>query len=123
MSRRHPIAIEELGAALVEPLTRALKQALLDVFTEDDKPGKASRPIARGEVVSEDRAARALPIRRSDAVAWLREEGLVTVMRGRRVVVWDRVLGRLETEPPERASRRRRSQGPPPLAKPGRIFG
>lgn len=123
MSRRRPIAFEELGAALVEPLTRALKQALLDVFTEEDKPGKANRPIARGEVVSEDRAARALPIRRSDAVAWLREEGLVTVMRGRRVVVWDRVLGRLETEPPERAPRRRPSPGPPPLAKPGRIFG
>ncbi len=121
VSRGHPIALQELADALVEPLTRALTQALLDVFVDGDKPGKAHRPITRGEIVSEDRAARALPIRRAEAVAWLREEGLV--MRGRRVVAWDRVLNRLESESLEPGPRPRLSHKVTPLAKPGRIFG
>ena len=85
----------------------------------------ADRPkptIPAGSVVSEDRAARALPWRRGDAVAWLREQGLSVPAAGRRVVVWDAVLERLRF-PPQRAQRKARSEAPKPLAKPGRIFG
>lgn len=79
----------------------------------------ARRTIPSGSVVSEDRAARALPWRRGGAVDWLREQGLSVVVAGRRVVVWDAVLERLRPAPPSV----RRSGGPKPLAKPGRIFG
>lgn len=51
-------------------------------------------PVAR-EVVSEGRAARALPWPHEEAVTWLRREGLSAPVDGRRVVVWDRVLARL----------------------------
>lgn len=76
------------------------------------------------EVVSEDRAARALPWRRSDAVSWLRREGLSRAVDGRRVVVWRSVLASLEKRPhlpaaPRSAKRREEKL----LASPGRLLG
>ena len=87
--------------------------------------GRRKEIVQPGEVVSEDRAARALPIRRADAVGWLRREGLSVPLEGRRVVVWDRVLERLGSSPapsPRRPSRTRRDE-PLLLAVPGRMFG
>jgi len=79
-----------------------------------------AEPLRDGDIVSEDRAARALPWRRRDAVAWLRREGLSVVADARRVVVWGAVLERLR--PRVRRVRQRASGGVVPLAEPGRIL-
>jgi hypothetical protein len=89
-----------------------------------------TRPPPPGSIVSEDRAARALPWRRKDVVAWLRREGLSKLVDGHRVVVWEDVAARLAegtTQPaPQRRSRSAMATSsvtdPPPLAKPGRML-
>jgi hypothetical protein len=91
-------------------------------------PKPKDPPPQPGEIVSEDRAARVLPWRRRDAVAWLRREGLSVEADGRRVVVWEAVLARLaggaSTPTPSRRPRRRAPSGDLPLlAPPGRMFG
>ena len=87
-----------------------------------------ARPLVPGQVVSEDRAARALPWRRADVVSWLRREGLSVPIDGRRVVIWSHVLDRLRSGVPPRASlsgsRFKRSRDAPALlGKPGRVLG
>ena len=122
MAPRTPITSR---AEEFEHLVAALKEALQDVFVNPGGNEDAGRPIQPGEVVSEDRAARALPIRRADAVKWLRSEGLVRTLAGRRVVVWNAVLARLQQQQAS-GDRRERTQSRSafqPLAKPGRIFG
>jgi len=85
-------------------------------------------PPQPGEILSEDRAARALPWRRSDAVAWLREQGLSRVVDRRRIVVWDDVIRRLRapemeiSEPTGWTRRGPAAGGPPHLAEPGRCM-
>jgi len=104
-----------LVAVLIDPSLAALE-------------GRALRQDVRlpraGEIVSEDRAARSLPFRRSDAVAWLRREGLSSTVEGRRVVVWDRVLARLGAKEAVRDGARRASTSKEPelLAEPGRVL-
>ena len=71
-----------------------------DVLAALRGPNQSPRTIPAGSVVSEDRAARALPWRRGDAVAWLREQRLSVLAAGRRVVAWDAVLERLRPPPP-----------------------
>jgi hypothetical protein len=85
-------------------------------------------PLRPGEVVSEDRAARELPFRRSDAVHWLRAEGLSVPADGRRVVSWSAVLERLNThrDAPARSREGRPTAavpGPKLLDVPGRTLG
>jgi len=54
-----------------------------------------------------------LPMRDSDARAWLRREGLVGDLDGREVVVWSDVLDRLRVAPPkERPERPRKARKP-----------
>jgi len=77
-------------------------------------------PLRAEDIVSEDRAARALPWRRRDAVAWLRREGLSVMADGRRVVVWAAVLERLR--PDSRALTPAPARAPRPLARPGRTL-
>ena len=80
--------------------------------------------VPAGAVISEDRAARALPWRRQSAVRWLREEQLSVPVDGRRVVAWDAVVDRLRPpSPPSGPRRSRRGPAVKPLAKPGRILG
>lgn len=57
---------------------------------------------ATTDLMSEDAAARSLPIRRQDAVRWLRREGLSVEIEGRRVVAWPEVMRRFRT--PEAAA-------------------
>jgi hypothetical protein len=86
---------------------------------------RRTAPIHAEQVVSEDRAARALPWRRRDAVSWLRANRLSVVADGRRVVVWGRVLDRLgevAAPTPVAASRAGRSRRTRLLATPGRIL-
>ncbi len=56
--------------------------------------------VALGEaaVVSVRTACEWLPLARDDARRWLREQGLVSVIAGREVVVWRAVLARLEQQ-------------------------
>jgi len=94
-----------------------------DVLSALRVKGKPRRVIPPGSIVSEDRAARALPWRRASAVAWLRDEGLSVVADGRRVVVWDAVADRLRAT--RRAAvelRQRLGPMPPLLGTPGRIL-
>jgi len=92
---------------------------VLAAIRGDEKPLKP--PIPRGAIVSEDRAARALPWRRRDAVAWLRRRGLSVIVDARRVVAWDEVLVRLRPRPQAQPASGR-SGSPPHVAKPGRIL-
>lgn len=113
-------AERELGI-LVERLRSLVDQ-------EEAVLARRKEVIRPGEVVSEDRAARALPLRRADAVTWLRQEGLSQPLAGRRVVVWDAVLTRLVgPQPPVQQPQRQRSRNTdtetPLLASPGRMFG
>jgi len=96
-----------------------------DVLAAVRGPGQTKRTIPVGAVVSEDRAARALPWRRGDAVTWLREQRLSNPASGRRVVVWDAVLERLRPPPPPapRVPSGRNARAPKLLAKPGRFEG
>jgi hypothetical protein len=86
------------------------------------RPKQAVEPIRPGEIVSEDRAARALSWRRRDAVAWLRREGLSVVVDGRQVVVWDDVLDAVRRAGRRRPPRKRAVPTITPLATPGRIL-
>jgi hypothetical protein len=106
---------------------RVGREALL-VRRIDVAPLIATRPLLKeratppraGDIVSEDRAARALPWRRRDAVAWLRREGLSTLVDGRSIVLWDAVLDRIRPRQPSRRTRAPKS--PPLLARPGRML-
>ena len=70
------------------------------------------RPEAMGpDLVSEDMAARSIPIRRKDAVNWLRAQGLSVEVAGRRVVVWDAVLARLRPAAPAPTRTPRKARG------------
>ena len=130
---REQIAFERSCAA--DPEIVALERELRQVRSEGRVPHRrpappevrtAVKPPLPGEIVSEDRAARALPWRRADAVAWLRVEELSVPLGRRRVVAWDRVLKRLgagSSPRKEPARRRKRAEGgSAPLAKPGRMF-
>jgi len=108
---------------LLDQIVTAIKRGLLEAFVSDDGAQREKKPIRRGEVVSEDRAARALPVRRADAVLWLRDEGLVSVLAGRRVVVWDGVLDRLQPQLPTPRKGALGGSQLRPLATPGRILG
>jgi hypothetical protein len=108
---------------------RLLLEELRELVEQERAESKRRKEVIQpGEIVSEDRAARALPLRRADAVTWLRQEGLSQPLAGRRVVVWDAVLARLVgPHSPVPEPRRQRSRNtdtePPLLASPGRIFG
>lgn len=86
------------------------------------RPRQPVEPIRPGEVVSEDRATRALSWRRRDAVAWLRREGLSVDVDGRQVVVWDAVLEAIRGRGARAQPPRRPSPRITPLATPGRIL-
>jgi hypothetical protein len=86
------------------------------------RPRQPVEPIRPGEVVSEDRAARALSWRRRDAVAWLRREALSVVVDGRQVVVWDDVLDAVRRAGRRRAPLKRAAPTITPLATPGRVL-
>ena len=123
-SNREVGVLVEVGADL-----RRVLADLRELVEQEQAAAKRRKELIHpGEIVSEDRAARALPIRRGDAVAWLRREGLSAKLDGRRVVVWDRVLERLGGAPPptppsQRQKSRKTETDPPLLAKPGRMFG
>jgi hypothetical protein len=127
-----PSASREVEALLdVDRDLRRLVSDLRDLVGQERAESKRRKEVIQpGEIVSEDRAARALPIRRADAVGWLRREGLSVQLEGRQVVVWDRVLERLGGAPapapaevPPRRRKKRKTADPPLLAKPGRMFG
>ncbi len=121
------------SVAVSDELVEALRIVVADmlVATEPAADGsqetvpRARAPIQPGEIVSEDRAARALPVRRSDAVAWLRAERLSAPVGRKRVVVWSDVLDRIRSSaaPPPHPSRRARATPEKLLAVPGRILG
>ena len=107
---------------------RLLLEELRELVEQERAESKRRKEVIQpGEIVSEDRAARALPIRRAAAVGWLRREGLSVKLDGRLVVVWDRVLERLggpqPPAPPSQQKNRKTDAGPPLLARPGRMFG
>lgn len=114
-----------------DELVEALRIVVADLLLASELADGGSKetvrlprpPIQAGEIVSEDRAARALPMRRSDAVAWLRAERLSAPAGSRRVVVWNDVLDRLRPAAAP-AERRRLDRGTPTtlLAVPGRIL-
>ena len=62
----------------------------------------AHSPAESIDVISEDAAARMLPIRRCDGANWLRREGLSVLVEGRRMVVKASLLARLSA--PARAT-------------------
>lgn len=77
--------------------------------------------LHRDAVVSLSRAARALPMREGDALAVLRERGLVRDLVGRSVVIWGEVLdalaaGLLGSNPPAAAKPARRRNPPPRIS-------
>ena len=64
-------------------------------------------------VLTVNEAVRMLPLRDDDARAWLEENDLVDTIRGRRVVVWKKVVdciagGEPTSRPPVRSVRLRR---------------
>jgi len=128
VTRRSPSA-EARAFLAVDRETRLLLEELRELVEQERAESKRRRNVIRpGEIVSEDRAARALPIRRSDAVGWLRREGLSVKLDGRRVVIWDQVVARLggsqpPSPPPQSKKKRKTDPGPPLLATPGRMFG
>jgi hypothetical protein len=121
----HAAEIAGGPTATVELAARIVVDALVD---PDEKPRGAAQPLEPGTIVSEDRAARSLPLRRADAVAWLRREGLSVAVDGRHVVAVDPLLARLSSGPAPAASTRahrrdaRPHNGPAPLAAPGRCL-
>ena len=79
---------------------RLLLERLTELVEREQAESKRRKEVIQpGEIVSEDRAARALPIRRANAVGWLRREGLSVKLDGRRVAIWERVLERLGGRP------------------------
>jgi len=56
------------------------------------KPKKPRASYSSGDVVSLNKAIKALPWQDSDARAWLRRHGLVRRVDGRNIVVWGDVL-------------------------------
>lgn len=57
---------------------------------DSSKPAVA--PVSAGDVLKPTDAAKRLPWRRSEALAWLRTSGLIRHVEGRAFVIWGDVL-------------------------------
>ena len=101
--------VDALADALIARMKPAVRKLLDHLVSALRRPSQPSLGL-----VSEDKAARLFPMRREDARTWLRHEGLVKTISGRRVVSLAALQERFDPrttslDAPEAGSKTRRS--------------